>query len=307
VIFKDISFFDNNDINWLKDLVVSPLRKREKIENFRAVMMLNPLKVEHLNKMDELAVDLLMINLEDGIAKEKKERALYLSAVFIANLESSKTKVAVRVNPFHEGGKEEIEVLNRVKPDAIRVAKVRDLEDVEAILEVLDEDIDLHLSIETKEAFANLRYINMSGRVKVVYLGILDLLNDLGLPQTIVQFNNSTLDHILSRFLVDSKLAAVEPVGFMYQNYNDLEGFANWCKLEKSMGYRAKSCLGPKQVKIANKIFSDEKWLIKRAEEIKKKFEDRAKKGESGFMDEEYGFIDEPIYKSALMTLERQK
>jgi len=307
VVFKDISFFDNNDIDWLKDLVVTPLRKREKITYFRSVMMLNPLKVEHLNKMDELAVDLLMVNLEDGVAKEKKERALYLAAVFIANLESPKTKVCVRVNPINEGGKEEIEVLNRVKPDAIRVSKVRDLEDVEEILKVLDEDIDLHLSIETKEAFSNLRYINMSGRVKAVYLGVLDLLNDLDLPQTIVQFENKTMEQILARFLLDAKLAGVEPVGFMYQNYNDLEGFSNWCKLEKSMGYRSKSCLGPKQVKIANKIFADEEWLVKRAEQIKKRFEAKSKEGESGFLDEEYGFIDEPIYKSALMTLERQK
>jgi len=307
VVFKDISFFDNNDIDWLKGLVVTPLRKREKITHFRSVMMLNPLKVEHLNKMDELAVDLLMINLEDGVAKEKKERALYLAAVFIANLESPKTKVCVRVNPLNEGGKEEIEVLNRVKPDAIRVSKVRDLEDVEEILKVLDEDIDLHLSIETKEAFSNLRYINMSGRVKAVYLGVLDLLNDLQLPHTIVQFENKTMEQILARFLLDAKLAGVEPVGFMYQNYNDLEGFSNWCKLEKSMGYQSKSCLGPKQVKIANKIFADEEWLVKRAKEIKKRFEAKSKEGESGFLDDEYGFIDEPIYKSALMTLERQK
>jgi len=306
MIFKDISFFDNFDLEWLKGLVIEPLRKREKIKNFRSVMMLNPLKIDHINKLDELESDLVMINLEDGISKENKEKALYMAAVFISNLESSNTKVVVRVNPIKEGGLEEIKVLNKVKPDAIRVAKVREMEDIDDILEVLDDDIDLHLSIETKEAFNNLRYINMSGKVKVCYLGA-DLLNDLELPQTTLQFHNPTAEYIMSRFLVDARVAGVTPVGFTYQNYKDLEGFRNWCKLEKSMGYRAKSCLGPKQTKIANSVFMEEDWIIEKAKHIKKSFEEKAKEGESGFMDDDYGFIDEPIYKDALLTLEKIK
>ena len=307
MIFKDISFFDNFDLNWLKGLIVEPLRKREKITFFKSAMMINPLKVEHINKIDEVDADVIVINLEDGIAKEQKERAMIMAGVFISNLQSPHVKVVVRVNPYDEGGKEEIAFLNAVKPDAIRVAKVREMEDIENILEVLDDDIKLHLSIETKEAFNNLRYINMSGKVEACYLGALDLLTDLGLPQATMQFHNPTAEYIMSRFLVDCRIAGVVPVGFTYQNYNDLEGFRNWCKLEKSMGYRSKSCLGPKQTKIANTVFKEEEWIIEKARHIKEVFEAKAKEGESGFMDDDYGFIDEPVYKDALLTLEKIK
>ncbi len=307
MIFKDISFFDNFDLNWLKGLIVEPLRKREKITFFKSVQMVNPLKVEHINRIDESDADVIMINLEDGIAKEQKERALIMAAVFISNLQSSQVKVVVRVNPFNEGGKEEIAFLNAVKPDAIRVAKVREMEDIESVLEILDEDIKLHLSIETKEAFNNLRYINMTGKVEACYLGVLDLLTDLELPQSTMQFHNPTAEYILSRFLIDCKIAGVIPVGFTYQNYNDIEGFRNWCKLEKSMGYRSKSCLGPKQTKIANTVFKEEEWIIEKARHIKTVFEKHAKEGVTGFMDDDYGFIDEPIYKDALLTLEKIK
>lgn len=307
MIFKDISFFDNFDLNWLKGLVVEPLRKREKITFFKSAMMVNPLKIEHLNKIDEIDADVIVINLEDGIAQAHKERAMILAGVFISNLTSSQTKVVVRVNPFDEGGKEEIEFLNKIKPDAIRVAKIREMEEIDNVLEVLDDDITLHLSIETKEAFSNLRYINMSGKVEACYLGVLDLLNDLGLPQSTMQFHNPTSEHLMSRFLIDCKIAGVIPVGFTYQNYNDLEGFRNWCKLEKSMGYRSKSCLGPKQVKIANTVFKEEEWVIEKARYIKERFEEMAAENENGFMDEDYGFIDEPIYKDALLTLEKIK
>jgi citrate lyase subunit beta/citryl-CoA lyase len=307
MIFKDISFFDNFDLNWLKGLIVEPLRKREKITFFKSAMMVNPLKVEHINRIDEVDADVIVINLEDGIAKEHKERAMIMAGVFISNLQSPHVKVVVRVNPFDKGGKEEIIFLNAVKPDAIRVAKVREMEDIENILEVLDDDIKLHLSIETKEAFNNLRYINMSGKVEACYLGALDLLTDLELPQSTMQFHNPTAEYIMSRFLVDCRIAGVIPVGFTYQNYNDLEGFRNWCKLEKSMGYRSKSCLGPKQVKIANTVFKEEEWIIEKARHIKEAFEAKIKEGEAGFMDDDYGFIDEPVYKDALLTLEKIK
>jgi citrate lyase subunit beta/citryl-CoA lyase len=307
MVFKDISFFDNFDLNWLKGLITEPKRERKKSNIFRSAMMINPLKIKHINRLDELDADVAIINLEDGITKENKERALYLAAVFVSNLQKSNSKIVVRVNPIDEGGKEEIELLNRAKPDAIRVSKVRELDDIEKVEEILDKDIALHLSIETKEAFSNLRYINMSGRVEACYLGILDLLNDLKLPQSVLQFHNPTAEYILSRFLVDAKIAGVVPVGFTYQNYNDLEGFRNWCKLEKSMGYRAKSTLGPKQTKIANEIFKEEEWVIEKARYIKAQYEEKIKEGIGGFMDEVYGFIDEPIYKDALLTLEKIK
>jgi len=307
MIFKDISFFNNFDLKWLQGLIVEPLRKREKITFFKSAMMINPLKLEHLNKIDELDADIIVLNLEDGIAREHKEKALMLTGVFISNLVSSQAKIVVRVNPFNEGGKEEIVFLNKIKPDAIRVAKIREMEDIDDVLEVLDDDIALHLSIETKEAFNNLRYINMSGKVEACYFGILDLLTDLELPQSTLQFHNPTAEYLLSRFLIDCKIAGVIPVGFTYQNYNDVEGFRNWCKLEKSMGYRSKSCLGPKQVKIANTVFKEEEWIVEKARHIKSRFEEMAAEGETGFMDDDYGFIDEPIYKDALLILDKIK
>ncbi len=307
MIFKDISFFNNFDLKWLEGLIVKPLRKREKITFFKSAILINPLKIEQLNKIDELDADVIVINLEDGIAKEHKRRAMILAAVFISNLRSSQVKVVVRVNPLNAGGKEEIAFLNKVKPDAIRVSKVREIEDIDTALDILDEDISLHLSIETREAFNNLRYINLSGRVEACYLGALDLLTDLNLPQSTLQFHNPTTEYILSRFLIDCRVAGVIPVGFTYHNYHDNEGFRNWCKLEKSMGYRSKSCLGPKQVKIANTVFKEEEWIVEKARHIKKCFEEMAAKGETGFMDEDYGFIDEAIYKDALLILDKIK
>jgi len=123
------------------------------------------------------------------------------------------------------------------------------------------------------------------------------------LPQSLLSLKNETVTYILTKFLIDSKVANLEPVSFMYQDYNNLEEFEELCMWERSLGFTSKACMGPKQVEIANRVFAPKKEDILRAKEIVDVFEESSKKGVNGFMHPKYGFIDEPIYKDALNTL----
>jgi len=69
------------------------------------------------------------------------------------------------------------------------------------------------------------------------------------------------------------------------------------------MGFETKACMGPKQVQIANEVFSINTYELERAMHIKEAFEASAAQGINGFMDERYGFIDEPIYRDAILIL----
>ena len=168
----------------------------------------------------------------------------------------------------------------------------------------MSPDKEIHISLETKEAFYNLAtFGNIDDRFTTANIGILDLLTSLGLPQSLLQHNNPTIHYILSKFLVDAKIANLTPISFMFQEYNDTKNFKKWCEIEKQMGFSAKACMGPLQVKIANEVFGVDNKAIERAKYIKKVFEASLAIGESGFMDEKYGFIDEPIYRDALLVL----
>jgi citrate lyase subunit beta/citryl-CoA lyase len=272
---------------------------------FRSNMMLNPLKLNHLNKIDNLNADMITLNLEDAIAPSRKKEALYNIGLALSNLKESKSFIIVRTNPINEGGDKEIEFLNQFSFDAIRVSKIRDTDDIQKSLNLLSKDKELHISMETKEAFMNLSKLRIDDRFTTANIGILDLLNSLGLPQSLLQQNNPTIDYILSKFLVDSKSCGLRPISFMFQDYKNTNEFDSWCKKEKLMGFESKACMGPLQVDIANKIFGIEEKEIIRAKHIKDKFEENIKKAEHGFMDDKYGFIDEPIYKDALLVLER--
>ncbi len=269
----------------------------------RSNMMLNPLNIKHLNHMDESEADMITLNLEDAIAPSRKKEALHNIALFLSHMEHSNSFIIVRTNPLNDGGAEEIRFLNDFSFDAIRVAKVKSQTEIAQALTLLSPNKELHISLETKEAFKNLSTLRIDERLTTANLGILDLLTSLGLPQSIVTLKNPTIDYILSKFLVDAKTAGIHPISFMFQEYNDTESFKAWCKHEKMMGFESKACMGPKQVHIANKAFSINEYEIERATYIKKIFETMSSKGINGFMDDKYGFIDEPIYRDSLLIL----
>ena len=271
---------------------------------FRSNMMLNPLKLEHLNKIDDLPADMITLNLEDAIAPSRKQEALFNIALFLSHLKTSKSFIIVRTNPLDEGGREEIEFLNDFSFDAVRVAKVKSREELLEIDKLLSSEKEIHISLETREAFNNLANFGGIQRFTTANIGILDLLTSLKLPQSLVQLNNPTIHYILSKFLIDARTADINPISFMFQEYKDVEGFRKWCELEKRLGFTSKACMGPLQVQIANEVFSIEDEAFVRAKHIKTVFEESAKKNENGFMDEQYGFIDEPIYRDALLVLE---
>ena len=270
----------------------------------RSYLMVAGDKEKHLDKLPSLKCDVAMINLEDGVYDKQAARELLTKKFKDITMKCENKKVVVRVNALDECATQDIEVINTLKPDAIRVPKIRTADDVKKALKLIDEDIEVHLSVETKEAFENIKELKVDKRVTTVYLGILDMFESLGFPQSLLTLDNPTVEYILSKFLVESKLAGFYPISFTYQDYKNTDEFTKWCKKVKSMGYTAKATISPTQVDIVNEVFGYDEEAIKKAKYIKEIFEDqRDNNGCTGFVDKKYGFIDEPIYKDALLVL----
>ena len=304
MIFNNLEEIENIATNERLKHLGNKKKKPCKKKVFHSNMMLNPLRLKHLNNIDNLTADMITLNLEDAIAPSRKEEALHNIALFLSHLEDSNSFIIVRTNPLDEGGREEIEFLNNFGFDAVRVAKVQTREEILEVDKLLNREKEIHISLETKEAFNNLATFGGIERFTTANIGILDLLTSLELPQSLVTHDNPTIHYILSKFLVDAKIANLTPISFMFQDYKDEVGFRKWCEIEKKMGFTTKACMGPVQVKIANEVFGVSENELKRAKEIKEAFETSSAKGENGFMHEHYGFIDEPIYRDALLVLE---
>jgi len=295
--------YEKRDLVALKALALPKKRVLNKSNSFKSALMLSCNNIKHLEKLEKLEADCIILNLEDGVSAQEKPFALVLCAIYLSKIQESSKKLVVRVNALNAGGYEEIEYLNQFMPDAIRVPKIKTQKEVKDILALLNEDIELHLSIETASAWHNLSSLGGNKRVSVFYLGILDLFADMKLSQALINLNNPTMHYMLAHFLISAKAMGIKPVSFVFQEYQDLDTFAQWLQLERSMGFNAKGCISPKQVTLVNKNFTDKEAEIQRAKVIIELFEMHQKKGITGFVDKEYGFIDEPIYKGALSLL----
>jgi len=307
MIFENLSDIESIPISKRLERLGTKRKSPHRDREFRSNMMLNPLNLKHLNSIDKSSADMITLNLEDAIAPSRKIEALHNIALFLSHLEESGSFIIVRTNAIDEGGEKEIEFLNDFGFDAIRIPKVTNPHQVEKALNILAKPKELHISLETAQAFQDISKLHIDSRVTTANLGILDLLTSLGLPQNIVRVDNPTIEYILSKFLVDSKSCGIEPISFMFQEYNDRERFREWCIKEKTMGYTTKACMGPAQVEIANEIFGIDNRAYQRAIDIKKLFEKESANGTNGFLDSNYGFIDEPIYRDALLVLERYR
>jgi len=291
------------DIATLKTLLNPVKRRLNTTVSFRSAMMISTHNLKHLSKIPILEAECLMLNLEDGVSAEQKPYALVLCAMALASNPVIDKKLVVRINPLGEGGEEEIAFLNPYMPDAIRVPKIRSVEEVRRVLELVDEGIEIHLSIETKEAWLALGSLAIDSRIKAFYLGVLDLYADLGLSQMLLLSDNPAAHYMLSHFLMTSRACGVKPVSFVYQDYKNDDELRNWLELEKMIGFDAKGCISPSQVSLIHEIFGHGEAEITRCREIIRLFEAHSALGISGFVDERYGFIDEPIYKGALAII----
>ncbi len=297
--------YESRNLVKLDELAVPTYRKLNRRKDFSSVLMLSCNNLDHLMKIDSVEADCIVLNLEDGVSREDKPFGLVLCAIFLSHHKQCDKKLVVRVNALKEGGFEEIAYLNQFMPDAIRVPKIREVKEVESVYELLDEKTELHLSIETSDAWRNLSLLKVDKRITTFYLGILDLFADMKLPQSLIRRDNPTALYILSHFLVTCRIIGVRPVSFVYQEFKKLDEFREWLYLEKNMGYDAKGCISPDQVSIVNEVLVDEEREIRRAKTIVKLFELKREEGITGFEDEEFGFIDEPIYKGALAVLNK--
>jgi len=275
--------------------------------DFKDALMLSTHNEKHLLKIPSLDAQCIMLNLEDGVSKEQKPIALKLCAEYLEKYKYIEKMFVVRVNALDDGGVDEIKYLNTYKPDAIRVPEIQTPADIKMLTQLIDDDIEIHISIESASAWNNLNLLRVDKRVTTFYIGVLDLFADLGLSQSIIDINNPTMTYMLSHFLITCKSIGVKPVSFVYQDYKNLEQFTQWLELEKMMGFNAKGCISPKQSQISQKIFGHSDSEIRKAQKIVELFEANEAKGITGFVDDKFGFIDEPIYKGAKVILDSFK
>lgn len=306
----------------LEELKAFSVELKERLpftETFRrSALIVSGDKLKHLRKSFTRDADVLIFNLEDGVAEKNKDFARTFLKKFLTGISFDGSKeVVVRINgmdtPYFW---EDIFEILPVVPHAVRLSKVTSFREVVALDKILEAfersfsltvgTIGIHLSIETGSAIENLEEIlGASSRIKVAYLGMLDLFSDINLSQE--KLPTSPLSsYIKSKFVLTCKSLRVVPIGPAYQDFENLEGFEKEALEEREIGFEGKMCISVRQVEVANRVFSPSEEEIKEAEEIVKLYEKALEEGKGGVV-YKGKFIDQPIYKDALNKLKLMK
>jgi citrate lyase subunit beta / citryl-CoA lyase len=266
-----------------------------------------------LEKAVGLGTDEIVVDLEDSVAPEAKERARGLVADFLARERPVAPLIAVRVNPLASswGERDVVELVRRAgrRIDSLIVPKVERREDVvqvERLLEPEEErgtDLRLQALIETAAGLVHVVEIaSASPRLESLILGYADLAASLARPP-----GTSAPErwlHAQETVLVAARAAGVQALDGPYLDIRDQAGLRLWAEHVHSLGFDGKWAVHPDQLMVINGVFTPTADEVARARAVLDALSRAAGRGAVELHGE---MIDEASRKLALAVLARDR
>jgi citrate lyase subunit beta/citryl-CoA lyase len=101
-----------------------------------------------------------------------------------------------------------------------------------------------------------------------------------------------------SRVVLAARAAGLEAVDQVFVNIRDDEAFRRDAEMGRQLGYGGKMCVVPRQMVIANEVFSPSPDEIDRSRRLIQAYE-AAQAAGRGAIDFEGGMVDEPLLRRA--------
>jgi citrate lyase subunit beta/citryl-CoA lyase len=209
-----------------------------------------------LEKAAELAVDEIVVDLEDGVAAADKDAAR-------ENLHLARARgtLAVRINgagtPWFDG---DLAAVAELRPDVVVLPKA-ELEHLPLL-----EGIALEAQIETARALVDVERIAVAG-VEALVFGPGDFAASLGVP--VLTIGAGASEYALARIAVAARAAGVQPIDGPYAALDDDAGLRASAERALAHGYDGKWCVHPRQLEIVNDVFTPAPEDVERARRIR--------------------------------------
>lgn len=258
-----------------------------------------------------LGSDSIILDLEDAVSLTEKDSARILVREAIKTVDYSEVEVVVRINPLTtEFATEDIDVISRVKPDALMIPKAteEELQEVSRRLDLIEAEegfenksIKLIPIVETAYGVENVyNIIKASDRVTAVLLGAEDLTSDLGIKRT--KEGNEIL-FARNRVAVACRAMRVDSIDTPFTDTNDFEGLKKDIILAKSLGMTGKASINPRQIDTIHSIYAPTESEIIHAQRVLDAMEQAEAEGK-GVFSLDGKMVDAPIINRAKTTVE---
>lgn len=261
-----------------------------------------------------LGSDSIILDLEDAVSLTEKDSARILVREAIKNVDYSNVEVVVRINPLStEYANEDIDVIARVKPDALMVPKAteEELEEIDRRLTKIENEegfeaksIKLIPIVESAYGVENVyTIIKASDRVVGVLLGGEDYTSDMGIKRTKV---GEEIFYARNRVAIACRAMRVDAIDTPFTDTNDSEGLLVDTTKAKSFGMTGKASINPRQIDGIHSVFAPTATEIRYAERVLEAMEEAEKEGK-GVFSLDGKMVDAPVINRAKTTVELAK
>src|SRR5438270_6931256 len=211
-----------------------------------------------LAKASGLAVDEVILDLEDAVAAERKDEARETVARAFRDLEWSAPTVAIRVN---RGSREDLELVRTVRPHVVVLPKVESREEAEGM------PVPAEAQIETALGLVECERIAAARGLEALVLGPGDLAASLGVPELTIG-EGAHVEHALFRIAVAARAFGVAAVDGPFPVLDDAGGLRASALRSRRFGYEGKWCIHPAQIAICNEVYTPTDAEVDRARRI---------------------------------------
>jgi citrate lyase beta subunit len=154
--------------------------------------------------------------------------------------------------------------------------------------------------VETAAGVRNAYEIAAEPRVGALMLGAVDLAAEAGLEP---RPDGLELLYARSKLVLDSVAASIRPpFDIVHLEVSDDEGLEEECRLARSLGFRGKACIHPRQVAIVNRVFAPSETEVEWAREVVEAYEREVGEGRAVFA-LNGAMIDLPVVERARRVL----
>ncbi len=266
-----------------------------------------------IQKGAALGPDSIVMDLEDGVALNRKTSARDVVCQALQTIDFGQTERLVRLNT-PASGLEYDDLFQTVsaRPDGYVLPKVESADGIRAVsywLEHIEQKngwpaggIRLMAVIETARGVMKLEEIAAANpRLRALMFGSEDLAGDLGATRTQA---GREIFYARSAVLIAARANNLQAIDSVYIAFGDDEGLREDARCALQMGYDGKLAIHPRQVPIINEVFTPTEEEIARAHELMQVFDRHQRNGTGAF--EFHGkMVDMPMLRSAQRTLQR--
>jgi citrate lyase beta subunit len=260
-----------------------------------------------------LDADCICMDMEDGVALNRKAEARQGIAAALRELDFGRSEKLVRINAAGSGlENEDIQaVLRKFRPDGLVLPKVERPEQIQWANEKIEaaelaqgwplHSIRLLAGLETPKGILNLKEIAAQPRLEALIFGGEDYAAAVGATRT-----PAALELLYARSAVVAACAAygLQAIDMVTVDFHDLEALGREARFGAQLGYTGKQVIHPNQVAAVQEAFTPDEAAIVSARRLVEAFELHEAQG-SGAFALDGRMIDRPLVQAAQGVLAR--